>query len=77
MTAKEFNSLIEMLEIDMLEMTPKNRYLALVQLTRDKHLIKGRVYNITELMVILGQLSDSYIHLALCRAICNLLYIYE
>ena len=77
MTAREFNNLIEMFEIDMLEMTPKNRYRALVRLTRDRHLGKGRVYNITELMVILEQLSDSYIHLALCRAICNLLYIYE
>ena len=77
MTVKELNNLIEMLEIDMLEMTPKSRFDVLVDLTRDRHLIKGRVYNSTELMVILKQLSDSYIHLALCRAICNLLYIYE
>ena len=77
MTVKELNNLIEMFEIAMLEMTPKNRFDALVDLTRDRHRITGQVYNITELMVILEQLSDSYIHLALCRAICNLLYIYE
>ena len=77
MTKQEFNNLIDMFEIDMLEMTPKNRYLALVQLTRDRHLIQGRTYNVTELMVLLEQLSESYVHLALCRAICNILYIYE
>ena len=77
MTVKEFNNLIEMFEIDMLEMTPKNRFNVLVDLARDRHRLTGKVYNITELMVILEHLRDSYIHLTLCRAICNLLYIYE
>ena len=77
MTAKEFNRLIEMFEIDMLEMTPKDRYLALVQLTRDRHQIAGRTYGITDLLVILEQLTDSYVNLALCRAIANHLYIYD
>ena len=77
MTAKEFNNLIEEFEVDMLETPADQRFDALVHLARDRHRLTGKVYNITELMVILEQLSDSYIHLALCRAICNLLYIYE
>ena len=77
MTVKEFNNLIELFEMDMLKMTPKNRFNVLVDLTRDRHRLAGRTYNATELMVLLEQLSESYVHLALCRAICNILYIYE
>lgn len=77
MTAKEFNNLIEMFEIDMLEMSADKRFDALVQLTRDRHLIAGRTYGITDLLVILEQLTDSYVNLALCRAIANHLYIYD
>ena len=77
MTVGEFNSLVKMSEIDMLEMTPNNRFKCLASLTRDRHQITGRVYGITELLVILEQLTDSYTNLALCSAICNLLYIYE
>ena len=77
MTKQDFNRMIEKFEVDMLEMPADQRYLALVHLAGDRHRLTGKVYNITELMVILEQLSDSYIHLALCRAISNLLYIYE
>ena len=76
MTEHDFNRMIEKFEVDMLEMPADQRYIALVHLTGDRHRLTGKVYNITELMVILEQLSDSYIHLALCRAICNMLYIY-
>ena len=77
MTAKEFNDLIEMFEIDMLEMPADERFKCLVSLTRDRHQITGKVYNTTDLLVILEQLSDSYLHLTLCRVICNNLYIYD
>ena len=77
MTTQDFNRMIEKFEVDMLEMPADQRYRALVHLAGDRHRLTGKVYNITELMVILEQLSDSYIHLALCRAISNLLYIYE
>ena len=77
MTAKEFNDLIEMFEIDMPMMPADERFKCLVSLTRDRHQITGRVYGITELLVILEQLTDSYTNLALCRAICNHLYIYD
>ena len=77
MTAKEFNSRVEEFEIDMLEMPADIRFNALVNLTRDRHKITGRVYGITELLVILEQLTDSYTNLALCRAICNQLFIYD
>lgn len=77
MTKQEFNSRVEEFEIDMLEMPADIRFNDLVNLTRDRHQITGSVYNITELMVILEHLTGSYTHLALCRAICNLLYIYE
>lgn len=77
MTAKEFNDLIEMFEIDMLTMPADQRYHALVSLTRDRQQIAGRTYGITDLLVILERLSDSYLNLALCRAISNHLYIYD
>ena len=76
MTAQEFNRRVEEFEIDMLEISNRARFDMLVEFTRDRQLLTGSVYNITELMVILEQLSDSYIHLALCRAISNMLYIY-
>ena len=77
MTAKEFNDIIEMFEINMLDMTPDERFDVLVDLTRDRYRLIGQVYTITDLMAILHQLDDSYIHISLCRAICNLLYIYD
>ena len=77
MTAKEFNDLIEMFEIEMLLMPADQRFNALVSLTRDRQQIAGRTYGITDLLVILEQLSDSYLNLALCRAISNHLYIYD
>jgi len=77
MTIKEFNEIIEELEINMLEMTPKDRFDVLVDLTRDRHKIAGRTYGITDLLVILEQLTDSHVNLALCRAIANHLYIYD
>ena len=77
MTAEEFNSRVEEFEIDMLEMPTDIRFNALVNLTRDRHQITGRVYGITELLVILEQLTDSYVNLILCRAICNQLFIYD
>ena len=77
MTAKEFNDLIEMFEIDMLTMPTDERFKCLVSLTRDRQQIAGRTYGITELLVILGQLTDFYLHLALSRAISNHLYIYD
>ena len=77
MTKQEFNDMIEMFEIDMLTMPTDQRYLALVSLTRDRHQIAGRTYGITDLLVILEQLTDSYVNLALCRAIANHLYIYD
>jgi len=77
MTKQEFNSRIEEFEIDMLEMPADIRFNALVQLTRDRHQIAGRTYGVTDLLVILEQLTDSYLNLALCRAISNHLYIYD
>lgn len=77
MTAKEFNDLIEMFEIDMLTMPTDERFKCLVSLTRDRHKIAGRTYGITDLLVILEQLTDSHVNLALCRAIANHLYIYD
>ena len=77
MTAKEFNNLIEMFEIDMLTMPADERFKCLVSLTRDRHQVTGRVYAITELLVILEQLTDSYTNLVLCRVICNQLFIYD
>ena len=77
MTKQEFNDLIEKFEVNMLEMTPENRYLALVQLTRDRHRLTGKVYNITDLLVILEQLSGFHLHMALSRVICNMLFIYD
>ena len=77
MTAKEFNNLVEELEVDMLEMSANKRFEALIDLTRCRHHITGRVYGITELLVILEQLDDSYLNLSLCRAICNQLFIYD
>ena len=75
MTAKEFNALIEKFEVDMLEMPHDERFLALVHLTRDRHRLTGEVYNITDLLVILEQLSGLYLHMALSRVICNMLFI--
>ena len=77
MTAKEFNDLIEMFEIDMLMMPADKRFKCLVGLTRERQQIVGRTYGITGLLIILEQLSDSYLNLALCRAISNHLYIYD
>ena len=77
MTAKEFNNLIEMFEIDMLTMPADERFKCLVSLTKDRHLITGRAYDITDLLVILEQLSGFYQHMALSRVICNMLFIYD
>ena len=77
MTTKEFNQSVEKFEINMLEMSADKRFDVLMKLTRCRHELTGKVYNITDLMVILTQLSDSYIHLTLCRAICNMLFIYD
>ena len=76
MTKQEFNNSIEQFEITMLEMPPSRRFDVLIKLTRCRHEIAGRTYGITDLLVILEQLSDSYIHLSLCRAIAIHLYIY-
>lgn len=77
MTTDEFNEAIEQFEINMLKMAPHERFDVLIDLTRDRHRITGRVYGITELLVILEQLTDSYTNLVLCRAICNQLFIYD
>lgn len=77
MTAKEFNLSIEKFEINMLEMSAEKRFDVLIKLTRCRHELTGKVYNITDLLVILEQLSDSYLHMALCRVICNILFIYD
>ena len=77
MTVEEFNNLIEEFEINMLEMQADQRLDALVQLTRQRHLIAKGTYGAAELLVVLAQLSDSYAHAALCRAICNTLYIHD
>lgn len=77
MTAKEFNNLIEEFEINMLEMEMGQRLDALVRLTRQRHLIAKGTYGAAELLVVLAQLSDFYLHATLCRAICNTLYIHD
>ena len=79
MTTGEFNKAIEQFEISMLDMTPDERFDVLVDLTRDRYQLIGQVYTITDLMAILHQLNDGYVHfhLSLCRAICNLLYNYD
>lgn len=77
MTTDEFNRVVEQFEISMLSMTPDDRFDALVDLTRERHQLTEQVYTITDLMTLLYQLNDGYVHLSLCRAICNLLYINE
>ena len=77
MTKQEFNDLIEKFEVNMLEMPPDERFLALVHLTRDRHRLTGKVFNIVDLLVILEQLSGLYLHMALSRVICNMLFIYD
>ena len=77
MTAEELNKAIEEFEINMLEMASDERFDTLVDLTRSRFKLTGQVYNITELLVILGQLTDNYVNLSLCRAICNLLFIHN
>ena len=75
MTAREFNQSIEKFEIDVLTMPADERLKCLVSLTKDRHELTGEVYNIVDLLVILEQLSGLYLHTALSRVICNLLYI--
>ena len=77
MTVREFNQSIEKFEIDVLTMPADERLECLVSLTKDRHELTGKVYNIVDLLVILEQLSGLYLHTALSRVICNLLYIYE
>ena len=80
MTTDEFNRVVEELEISMLDMTPEERFEVLLNRTQDRYRLTGQVYTITDLMTILhqlNQLNDGYVHLSLCRAICNLLYIYD
>ena len=77
MTRVEFNRAIELFEICMLNMTPDERFDVLVDLTRERHQLTGQVYTVTDLMTILYQLNYGCLHISLCRAICNLLYIYD
>lgn len=75
MTTGEFNKAIEQFEINMLDMTPDKRFEVLLSRTRDRYRLAGNVFTITDLMTILYQVTDDYVHLSLCKAICNLLYI--
>lgn len=79
MTIEEFNRVVEDIEIEiaMLDMTPDDRFGALVDLARDRHRLTGQVYTVTDLIAILQELNESYIHFGLCKAICNLLYIHD
>lgn len=77
MTPDEFNQAIERFEISMLGMTPDERFEALFHLTQARYRVTGQIYAITDLMILLYQLTDDYVHLRLCGAICNLLYIYD
>ena len=77
MTTDEFNQAIERFEISMLGMTPDERFEALRHLTQDRYRLTRQIYAITDLMIILYQLTDDYVHLSLCGAICNLLYIHD
>ena len=77
MTTDEFNRAVEDLEITMLDMTPDDRFDVLVDLARARHRLTGQVYTVTDLIAILQELNESYIHFCLCRAICNLLYIHD
>ena len=77
MTTDEFNRAVEDIEITMLDMTPDDRFDVLVNLARDRHQLTGQVYTVTDLMTILYQLNYGCLHISLCRAICNLLYIYD
>ena len=79
MTTDEFNRVVEELEINMVQMTPEERFDMLVNLTRERHKITRKVYYITELLVLLemlGKLKENYINLSLCRIIVNQLIIY-
>lgn len=79
MTKEEFNIVVEELEINMLQMTPEERFDALVDLTRERRKLTRKVYYITELLVLLemlGGLKENYINLSLCRIIVNQLIIY-
>lgn len=77
MTTDEFNRNVEDIEITMLDMTPEDRFDVLVCLARDRHQLTGQVYTVTDLLAILRELNYDYLHISLCRAICNLLYIYD
>lgn len=77
MTIDEFNRAVEDIEITMLDMTPDDRFDVLVNLARGRHQLTGQVYTVTDLIAILRELNESYIHFSLCRAICNLLYIHD
>lgn len=77
MTTDEFNEAIEQFEINMLNMAPHERFEVLLSRTQDSYRLTGHAYTITDLMIILYQLTDDYVHLRLCRAICNLLYIHD
>ena len=79
MTTEEFNRVVEELEINMLQMTPEERFDILVDLTRTRHKITRKVYYITELLVLLemlGGLKENYVNLSLCRIIVNQLIIH-
>ena len=77
MTTDEFNQAIERFEISMLGMTPDERFEALYHLTQDRYRLTRQIYAVTDLMIILYQLTDDYVHVSLCRAISNLLYLYD
>ena len=77
MTTDELNQAIEQFEINMLDMSAEDRFEVLLHRTQDRYWLTGQVHTITDLMAILRQLKDDYVHLSLCRAICNLLYIYD
>ena len=77
MTTDEFNQTIERFEISMLDMPATDRFDILLSYTQDRYRLTGQVHVITDLLTLLPELNGSYVHLALCRAICNLLYIYD
>ena len=77
MTTDEFNRAIEDAEIALLDMTPDDRFNVIVDLARNRHQLTRQVYTVTDLIAILQELNENYIHFCLCRAICNLLYIHD
>lgn len=78
MAKEQFNRMIEEFEINMLEMTHDEKIDTLMDLARKQLEITGQgSYSVAELLIVLEQTRAGYVNLALCRIICNLLFIHD